>query len=86
MFRLSLGDVWRGLLMAVLTPVVIGVTAALGSVISVPGFDVLAVDWLGVGHNLLNITIVSGYGAGVAYIVKNFFTSTQGNVLSIGDK
>lgn len=86
MFRLSLGDFGRGLLMAILAPVFVSLTAVLGAIINAPSFDVFAVDWVVLGHNLTNVLIVTSYGAGVSYIIKNFLTSTQGNFLTVGDK
>ncbi len=84
-FVLGWSDVRRGLLVAILSPVVLAVTVALGAVISATGFDVFSVDWMAVSHNLTNISIVSAYGGFMGYISKNFFSSNQGNLLAIGD-
>ncbi len=84
-FTLGQSDVGRGLLVAIFSPAVVAITVALGAIISATGFDVFAVDWGMVSHNLLNISIVAAYGGFMGYISKNFFSSNQGNVLGIGD-
>lgn len=83
MFKISLGDVGKGLLMAILAPSFVALTAVLGVVIQAPGFDVFSVNWHVLGHNLINTEIVVSYGAFVGYLAKNFFTDNQGNLLGI---
>lgn len=84
--KLTWGDVRRGLLVAVLGPLVVSILAALGSIILAPGFDVLLVDWVSLGHSLLNISIVSAYGGFSGYISKQLLTDNQGNILGIGSE
>lgn len=83
MFRLSWGDVWRGLVMAVLGPVAVAIFGVLGTVITVPHFDVFSVDFLQVLKDLTNAMIVASYGAGSAYILKNLLTDENQNFLGI---
>lgn len=86
MFKLSWGDVNKGLLVAIFAPVVSSVTVVLGTVINSAGFDVFLVDWSALSHNLINISIISAYGGFTGYLAKNFFSDYQGNVLSVGSK
>lgn len=84
MFKLSLGDWGRGLIIAILSPVVVAVLAVLGAIINAPGFDAWGVDYGALFHNLTNTLIVASYGAGVGYITKNLLTDDQGKFLGIG--
>lgn len=84
--KLTWGDIRRGLAVAVLGPLFVSVVAALGAIILEPGFDVLAVNWVALGHSLLNISIVSAYGGFSGYISKQLLTDNQGNILGIGSK
>lgn len=84
MFKLSLGDVGRGLLVAILAPLFVGVTTVLGAIINAPGFDVRAVEYGELFFSLINTSIVVSYGAGVGYILKNLLTNDEGKFLGIG--
>ncbi len=86
MFKLSWGDVWRGIVMAVTAPVAVTVISVVGAVINAPSFDVFSVDWGTLLHNLTNTSIVVGWGAGTGYILKNLLTDANGNVLGIPTK
>lgn len=86
MLKITLGDLWRGLVMAVLAPVVVAVFAVLGAVITAPGFDVFAVAWVPLFKSLVNTFIVAGYSSGSAYILKNLLTDDQQNFLGISTK
>lgn len=86
MFKLTWGDLWRGLVMAILGPVAVAVFAVLGSVITVPGFDVFSVDFVVLFKNLTNALIVASYSAGSAYILKNLLTDDSGNFLGVQTK
>ena len=86
MFKLSLGDIWRGIIMAVLAPVSVAIFGVLGTVINTPGFDVFSVDFIQLFKNLTNAFIVASYGAGSAYILKNLFTDDNKNFLGIKTK
>lgn len=86
LFKISLGDVGRGLLVAVLGPLFISILAALSSIILAPGFDVALVNWSGLFHDLINISIVSSYTGFAGYISKQLITDDQGNILGIGSE
>jgi len=58
--KLNLNDIFKGLLMAVLTPVVVVIQQSLEA-------GVFVFDWKSIG-----LAALSG---GVAYLVKNFFTT-----------
>ena len=66
LFRVNVNDLLKGIVVAVLTAVV----AYLGDVLSIPGFDLLTLDW----GMLLNISLTAGLG----YILKNFMTDEVG--------
>lgn len=86
MFKITFGDVWRGLVMAVLGPVAVAIFGVLGAVITAPGFDVFTVDFIGLFKNLTNAFIVAAYSAGSAYILKNLLTDDNQNFLGIKTK
>lgn len=83
MFTLKLRDFAIGLLMAILAPAFVAVTAVLGAVINAPGFDAWSVDYGTLFHNLVNTLIVVSYGSGVTYVLKNFLTADNGKVLGV---
>lgn len=83
MFKLSLGDWGRGIIVAILAPAFIAVTSVLGAIINAPGFDAWSVDYGALFHSLTNTLIVSSYGAGVGYILKNLLTNDEGKFLGI---
>lgn len=83
MFRLSLGDLWRGMMMAVIAPLSIAVFGVLGAVILVPDFDVFSVDFVQLLRDLTNVFIVSSYSAGSSYLIKNLLTDENQNFLGI---
>lgn len=86
MFKISLGDLWRGLVMAILGPVAVAIFAVLGAVINAPGFDVFAVDWLPLFKDLTNTFIIAAYSSGAGYILKNLLTDKDQNFLGIPTK
>ena len=86
MFKLTKGDVWRGLVMAVLGPVVIAIFGVLNAVITAPGFDVFTVDFISLFKSLTNTFIVAAYSSGSAYILKNLLTDDNQNFLGISAK
>lgn len=86
MFTLSWGDIWRGLVMAVLGPVAVAIFGVLNGVILAPGFDVFAVDWVTLFKGLTNAFIVSAYSGFVGYILKNLLTDSNQNFLGIPTK
>lgn len=86
MFTISLGDVWRAAVMAVLAPVAVAIFGVLGAVIQAPGFDVFTVDWGTLFRELTNTFIVAAYSSGSAYILKNLLTDKNQNFLGIPTK
>lgn len=86
MFKLSLGDIWRGLIMACLGPIAVAVFGILGAVINAQGFDVFSVDWVVVFKSLTNTFIIAAYSSGSAYILKNLLTDKNQNFLGIETK
>lgn len=86
MLKLSLGDLWRGLLMAMLGPVILAVTAVTGAVIMDPNFDAFSSDYILLFKNLTNAFIVAAYSSGVGYLVKNLLTNDNHDFLGIKTK
>lgn len=86
MFTISLGDVWRGLVMAILGPVAVALFGVLNAVILAPDFDVFSVSWIPVFKGLTNAFIVSAYSGFVGYILKNLLTDKNQNFLGIPTK
>lgn len=80
MFQLSSNDYVKGLVVAVGAAIFTSIVAVLGSVITAPGFDVFSVDWGSVGHMLVNVSIVSGFGGFTGYIGKQFVSDKSGAV------
>lgn len=72
--------------MAVAAPVAVALFAVLGAVINAPGFDVFTVAWGTLFHSLTNTLIVTSYGAGSGYILKNLLTDSNQNFLGIPTK
>lgn len=77
LFKIDLSDVAKGAVTAVLS----GLALPILAIVQTPGFNIFTADW-----NQIWILAVNGAVAGfVAYIVKNFFSDSQGRVLgSIG--
>lgn len=86
MFTLSIGDVWRGIIMTILGPVSVAIFGVLGAVINAPGFDVFSVDFVALFKNLTNAFIIAAYSSGSAYILKNFLTDKNDNFLGVPTK
>jgi hypothetical protein len=59
---LNLTDIWKGLLMAVLTPVLTIITESVNK-------GTLTFDW--------KVIIMAAISGGLAYLLKNFFTPAQ---------
>lgn len=72
--------------MAVLGAVSIAVFGVLGSVVTVPHFDVFSIDFVKVLKDLTNAMIVASYSSGSAYILKNLLTDDNKNFLGIETK
>lgn len=86
MLKLSLGDLWRGLVVAVTSALMIAVIGVLGAVINAPHFDLWLVDWVGLGRALANSSTVAAFGAGSGYLLKNLLTDDQQNFLGINTR
>lgn len=86
MFKLSLGDIARGLVMAVLGAVIIAVSGVLGAIITAPGFDVFAVNFVQLFKDLTNAIIVAAYSSGFGYLLKNLLTDDNQHFLGIPSK
>lgn len=82
MFKVSIGDFWRGLIMAVLTPVMIAVFAVLSRVIT-SDFDVFSTDFVALLKELTNTLIIASYSGFSSYLLKNFLTDDNQNFLGI---
>lgn len=74
MFTINLGDLGRGLVVAVLTGVWVSIAG-----LFVLGFDVFTADWITVGKVAVN----GGFFAFVGYINKNLLTASNGKVFGI---
>jgi len=72
MFTLNPGDIVRGLVVAILTGAFLAVVGVVGSA----DFDVFSADWLSIGKTLVN----GGFAAFVGYLLKNFFTASNGKI------
>lgn len=83
MFRLTIGDLWRGLIMAVAGPVMVAVFGVVGTLVSVPGFDVFSVDFGQLLKDLTNAMIIASYSAGAGYLLKNLLTDDNQHFLGI---
>ena len=86
MLKLSPGDLWRGLVMAVLGATVVSVLGVLGAVINAPAFDVFSVDFPALFKSLTNTIIVASFSSGSSYILKNLLTDDRQNFLGIGTR
>jgi hypothetical protein len=75
LFQIGWQDFVKGLVVAVITAVIV----ALGGIVMTAGFDAFKTDWLVVGQNMVNFSIVSL----VSYLLKNLLTTNQGNVAGV---
>ncbi len=73
-FKLNWTDVAKGLVVAVIASVFVYILAALNA----PGFSFVTINYA----EIARIALASGIG----YLLKNFISSDQGNVLALGDK
>ena len=73
MFSLNIKDVLKGLVMAVLS----GVLLPLGAILQTPGFNILQANWSQVG----SIALTGAVTGLIAYLIKNYFSNSQGAVL-----
>lgn len=68
LYSINLKDITKGLVVAVITAVLSWLLQAM----NVPGFSVYQIDWA-------EIARIAG-SAGVAYIIKNFLSNSDGQV------
>jgi len=85
MFKLTLGDLFRGLVMAIIAPVTIAILGVFSRVIT-SDFDVFSLDFIALFKDLTNVFIIASYSAGSSYILKNLLTTDEGNFLGIETK
>jgi len=85
MFKITLGDLFRGLVMAIIAPVTIAILGVFSSVIT-SDFDVFSLDFIKLFKELTNVFIIASYSAGSSYILKNLLTTDDGNFLGIDVK
>lgn len=83
MFKLSLGDLWRGLIMAILAPVSIAILGVFSNIITTD-FDVFSLDFVALMKQLTNVFIISAYSGFSSYLLKNLLTDDNQNFLGIG--
>jgi hypothetical protein len=69
----SIGD-------AFLTAGVFAILAAAAGIVTAPGFDLFAIDWLTVGKSMLNV----GFVAGFISVTKDLLSTNNGGLLGIG--
>lgn len=74
MFTLNLGDVARGIAVAVLTGAWISIAS-----LFVVGFDVFTADW----GMTAKVAINGGFFAFVGYVNKNLFTAANGKLFGV---
>lgn len=81
LYRLGSPDIIKGAVVAVLSGAIVAIGTVLHGVIAAPGgFDLFMVDWVTLGRDLVNNTIVGAEGALGAYLIKNFFSDSNGAV------
>lgn len=74
-FRLSGGDFFRGLVIAVLSGILLPVSAA----IQTPGFSIDTVNW----HAVLILAVNGAIVGFFSYILKNLATDNSGKVAGV---
>ncbi len=84
LYRLGSVDFIKGAAAAVLGGVVVGVVTVLHTLVSAPGFDVFQIDWVGLGHNLVNSVIIGAEGGIGGYLAKNFLSNEEGDIPALG--
>lgn len=75
MGKISLGDLFRGVVVAIIT----GAVLAIIGTVSTHDFDVFTADWLTIGRNFVN----GGFAGFVGYIIKNILTDSRGRFLKV---
>ncbi len=85
MFKLSSGDLFRGLVMAITASVMMAVLGVFSRVIT-SDFDVFSLDYIPLFKELTNQIIIAAYSAGSGYLLKNFLTDDSQRFLGIETK
>ncbi len=70
---------WSDLLDSLVTAVFVAAITAIAGVVLAPSFDVFSVDWISVGHNVVNVSIV----AFVGQLVNNLVSDNSGKVFGV---
>ena len=76
LFRLN----WANVLDALLTAAATAVIVALVSLVTTPGFDVFAANWVLIAKNMANL----GFIALVISLGKNLLSTSTGSLLGVG--
>ena len=71
-FKLNMSDVWRGLVTAVFTALIV----TLAGIVSQPTFDLFTADWASIVRTAVN----ASFAAFIGYLSKNLLTDSQGKV------
>lgn len=74
-FKLYKNDWIRGIVLAVISALLVVVA----KIALAPNFDAWKVDWADLGHQMVNTSVTTF----VAYLVKNFLTTSTGSFLNI---
>lgn len=82
MFKLSLGDLFRGLVMAVFASVLVAIMGVLSRIIT-SDFDLFTLDYGALFRELANVMVIASYSAGSSYLLKNLLTDDDQNFLGI---
>ncbi len=81
LYKLKLVDLGKGLLSAVFGAAVLAFGSTLHDVIASSGFNLFTTDWATVLSQAVNMAVIGAEGAFSGYLVKNFFTDSNGAVL-----
>lgn len=74
MFTINLGDIPRGIAVAILTGAWISIAG-----LFVAGFDVFSADWVSIGK----VAVDGGFFSFVGYINKNLVTASNGKLFGV---
>lgn len=77
-FSVDKSDLGKGFLTAAFA----GVIIVVANLVRVDGFSVFHVNWL----QLLDNCLSAGVAAGMGYLIKNFFTDSEGTFLGKADR
>lgn len=75
LYKLGQNDIVKGAITAMFG----GMGVAVIGVVASTGFDVFSADWVGIGKLAVN----GAFGGLVGYILKNFFTKSDGTVFGM---